>query len=80
MRSSKGSVGYDLFSAEEMWAKPYRCELIKMDISIKIPKHKYGRTVFSSGLAFKKFINVGGGVIDSNYKRGSWCVTFQSFS
>lgn len=42
-----------------------------MDISIKIPKHKYGRTVFSSGLAFKKFINVGGGVIDSNYKRGS---------
>lgn len=79
MRSSKGFVGYDLFSAEEMWGKPYRCELIKMDISIKISKHKYGRTVSSSGLAFKKFINVGG-VIDSNYKRGSWCVTFHSFS
>ena len=34
-----------------------------MDISIKISKHKYGRTVSSSGLAFKKFINVGGPLI-----------------
>ena len=42
-----------------------------MGISIKIPKHKYGRTASSSVLAFKNFINVEGGVIDSNYNRGS---------
>ena len=51
-----------------MEVKPYWCEQIKTDISVKIEKHTYGKIPPRSVLALKHSINVGGGVIDSEYR------------
>ncbi|GFH24609.1 dUTPase domain-containing protein [Haematococcus lacustris] len=43
-------------------------ELVKTDISIKLPRGTYGRVAPRSGLAVKKFIDTGAGVIDEDYR------------
>jgi dUTP pyrophosphatase len=42
--------------------------LVKTGISMAIPMGNYGRIAPRSGLAWKNFINVGAGVIDSDYR------------
>ena len=56
--------------------KPYWCELIKTDMPVKIPKHTYGRILPGSVLALKHLINVGGGVIDSEYRGNIGVILF----
>ena len=42
--------------------------LISTGLSIALPPHTYGRIAPRSGLASKNFIDVGAGVIDSDYR------------
>lgn len=67
-RSTEGSVGYDLFSAEDKTIKAYGKALLKTDLSIAIPEGYYGRIAPRSSLGWKHHIDVGGGVIDQDYR------------
>ena len=42
--------------------------LVKTGLAISMPPGCYGRIAPRSGLAIKKFIDVGAGVIDSDYR------------
>ena len=67
-RKSTDAAGYDLFAAYEYTVEPYGKELIDTDIAVAIPKDCYGRIAPRSGLAVKHSIDVGAGVIDSDYR------------
>jgi dUTP pyrophosphatase len=43
-------------------------ELISTGIAVQIPPGSYGRIAPRSGLAYKHFIDVGAGVVDSDYR------------
>lgn len=53
--------------------------MVMTDIQIEIPEGCYGRIAPRSGLAHKHFIDVGAGVIDSDY-RGNVGVIIFNFS
>ena len=79
MRSTEGAAGYDL-SAAQTAVVPARGKcLVKTSLAMAIPKGCYGRVAPQSGLALKKFIDVGAGVIDSDY-RGELGVILFNFS
>ena len=63
-RGSDGSAGYDLYSAEDVLVVTKA--LVATDIAMKVPGGTYGRIAPRSSLA-NKMIDVGGGVIDSDY-------------
>ena len=67
-RVMEGAVGYDLASAEETVVPAKGKAVVKTGISIATPEGCYGRIAPRSGLAIKKYIDVGTGVIDSDYR------------
>ena len=67
-RRTKDAVGYDIASAEETVVPAKGKTVVKMGISIAVPNGCYGRLAPISGLAVKKYINVGAGVIDADYR------------
>ena len=75
-RASQFSAGLDLCSAYNYNVAPMSRLLIKTDLQIKIPKGHYGRIAPRSGLALKNFIDVGAGVIDSDYTGNVGVVLF----
>jgi len=76
---SKFAAGCDLYSAHDMIV-PSRGKLcVPTDIQVEIPYGYYGRVAPRSGLAAKHFIDVGAGVIDSDY-RGNVQVLLFNFS
>ena len=68
IRGSDRAAGCDLFSAEDSIVSPKSRKLIKTDIIVIIQDGYYGRIAPRSGLAVKNFIDVGAGVIDSDYR------------
>lgn len=68
VRSTEGSVGYDIFSAEDKIVMSRGKSLISTDISLIIPSGHYGRLASRSSLSWKQHIDVGGGVIDQDYR------------
>ena len=78
-KSSPFDAGYDLFSYGQQCIKANRSELIGTKIRMRIPTGFYGRIASRSGLAVKNNIEVGAGVIDSNY-RGEIFVLLRNFS
>ena len=66
-RATPGSAGYDLCSAENTIIKAGTRKIVKTDLSIAVPERHYGRVAPRSGLAFKKGIDIGAGVIDADY-------------
>ena len=67
----KGSIysaGFDIYSSETNTVKSKGKLLVKTGISMSIPNGYYGRIAPRSGLACKKFIDVGAGVVDSDYR------------
>lgn len=50
--------------------------LVKTDIQIALPDGCYGRIAPRSGLAHKKFIDVGAGVIDQDYRGNVGVILF----
>lgn len=68
-RATDFAAGYDLYSAQSITLIPPReRSLIKTNIAIKIPNGYYGRIAPRSGLALKNGIDIGGGVVDSDYR------------
>ena len=67
-RGSPFSAGYDLSSAEDMVIKANDKGIVKTDLSIACPEGTYARIAPRSGLAVKKFIDVGAGVVDADYR------------
>ena len=78
-KASPYDAGYDLFSYEHKSIKANSSELLGTKIRMRIPTGYYGRIASRSGLAAKNNIEVGAGVIDSNY-RGEIFVLLRNFS
>ncbi|KAK8794313.1 deoxyuridine 5 -triphosphate nucleotidohydrolase [Blastocystis sp. subtype 4] len=68
VRGSPYSAGYDLFSAADIVIPAHQKALVPTDLSVAIPHNCYGRIAPRSGLALKKFIDVGAGVVDCDYR------------
>ena len=66
-RASPGSVGYDLYSIEDMHILPYQRGIVCTGIAVTIPMGVYGRIAPRSGLAVKHGVQTGAGVIDPDY-------------
>ncbi|EFO90512.1 CRE-DUT-1 protein [Caenorhabditis remanei] len=65
---SEFAAGADLYSAEDV-VVPAKSKLcVSTGIHMKLPLGYYGRVAPRSGLAAKHFIDVGAGVIDSDYR------------
>lgn len=67
-RGSEYAAGLDLSSAEHLCIPPRSRALVKTDLSIACPPGTYARIAPRSGLAYKKGIDVGAGVIDADYR------------
>lgn len=68
VRAKPGDAGLDLFSAETCTVPARGRRLVHTDIAVSIPVGCYGRVAPRSGLSIKKSIDIGGGVIDSEYR------------
>ena len=66
-RASPGSVGYDLYSIEDMHILPYQRGIVCTGIAATIPMGVYGRIAPRSGLAVKHGVQTGAGVVDPDY-------------
>ena len=69
-RGSSGAAGYDLSAAASVTVPSRGRLLVPTDLSLAVPLGTYGRIAPRSGLALKSGIDVGAGVVDSDY-RGS---------
>lgn len=67
-RGSPESAGFDLASAERTVIKAGCRGIVKTDLSIACPPGTYARIAPRSGLAVKKFIDTGAGVVDADYR------------
>ncbi|XP_030841499.1 probable deoxyuridine 5'-triphosphate nucleotidohydrolase [Strongylocentrotus purpuratus] len=79
VRGSDHAAGFDLFSNKDMVVPAKDKASVPTDLQIALPKGCYGRIAPRSGLALKKFIDVGAGVIDRDY-RGEVFVLLFNFS
>ena len=66
-RSTPGSAGVDLHSADGYVVLPGHRVVVSTGISIKLPDECYGRIAPRSGLAVKHGLDVLAGVIDADY-------------
>lgn len=78
-KGSKYAAGFDLYAAVDMEVNPRSQVLVPLDLSLAIPHGYYGRIAPRSGLALKNCIDVGAGVVDSDY-RGPLNVLLFNFS
>ena len=79
VRSSEGAAGYDLSAAHPAVVPAHGKCLVKTGLAMAIPNGCYGRIAPRSGLALKKFIDIGASVIDADY-RGEVGVILFNFS
>jgi len=75
-RGSAGAAGYDLSSAVSVTVPARGKGIVATDLAIKVPEGTYGRVAPRSGLAWKNFIDVGAGVIDSDYRGNVGVILF----
>jgi len=75
-RESAGAAGYDISSAYSYVVKARGKELIKTDIAIMLPPGTMGKLTSRSGLSWKNGIEVGAGLIDSDYRAGIGVVLY----
>jgi dUTP pyrophosphatase len=68
VRATEGSAGYDLYSVEDVTIQPGERCLVSTGIRITVPRGTYGRIAPRSGLAVRNGIDIGAGVIDSDYQ------------
>ena len=67
-RGTEGAAGYDLAAAQAAVVPAHGKCLVKIGLAMDLPPSCYDRIAPRSGLALKKFIDVGAGVIDSDYR------------
>ena len=68
VRGTAGSAGYDLAAAQAAVVPAHGNCLVKTGLAMALPPDCYGRIAPRSGLALKKFIDVGACVVDSDYR------------
>lgn len=66
-RTSPGSVGYDLYSMEEIVLPPLERAFISTGVCASLPHGVYGRIAPRSGLTLKHGIQTGAGIIDPDF-------------
>ena len=76
VRGSRYAAGFDLFSAEFKEILPRCHAVVNTDIGVILPRGTYGRVAPRSGLAVKKFVGVGAGVVDFDYRGNVGVVLF----
>ena len=67
-RSTEGAAGYDLCASQRCTIPAGGKGLVPRGLSISFPAGLYARIAPRSGLALKKFIDVGAGVVDADYR------------
>jgi dUTP pyrophosphatase len=67
-RGSAQSAGLDLYSAYDTTVPARGRSLISTGLKIQLPPGSYGRIAPRSGLALRHHIDIGGGVIDEDYR------------
>lgn len=75
-RGSPQAAGLDLHAAHPSIVPGHGKVLVKTDLAVMIPNGWYGRVAPRSGLALKNFIDVGAGVVDSDYRGNLGVVLF----
>lgn len=68
VRGSLGAAGYDITSTEFHTIPPGHRVVVGTGIAIEVPEGTYGRVAPRSGLAVKDGLQVGAGVVDSDYR------------
>lgn len=76
VKGSEQAAGFDLRAAYDYVVPSKGKELVKTDLQVEIPEGCYGRVAPRSGLAVKNFIDVGAGVVDSDYRGNVGVVLF----
>jgi deoxyuridine 5'-triphosphate nucleotidohydrolase len=76
VRGSPLAAGFDLAAAYDLVVPAGGKAIAKTDLAMKIPTTCYGRIAPRSGLAWKKHIDVGAGVIDADYRGNVGVVLF----
>jgi dUTP pyrophosphatase len=66
-RATDGSAGLDISACEDKIIHSDNWDAVDTGIAISIPKDCYAKIAPRSGLAFKHGIDVGAGIIDSDY-------------
>ena len=66
-RGSSEAAGYDMCSMDSVTIPPFGRTLVRTGIACTVPNGTYGQLAPRSGLAVKKGIHVGAGVIDRDY-------------
>ena len=67
-KGSTGAAGFDLYALVDTVICSNGRNLVKTGISLQIPNDCYARVAPRSGLTYKHGIDVGAGVIDSDYR------------
>ena len=67
-RSTDGAARYELCASQDCTIPVGGKGLVKTGLSISFPTSLYAKIAPRSGLALKKFIDVGAGVVDSDYR------------
>ena len=67
-RSTNGAARYDLCASQDCTIPAGSKGLVKTGLSISFPTGLYAKIAPRSGLALKKFIDVGVGVVDADYR------------
>ena len=62
------AVSYDLAATQAAVVLAHGKCLVKIGLAMALPPGCYGRVAPRSGLTFKKFIDVGAGIIDADYR------------
>ena len=68
VRGTSGAAGYDLSAAQAAVVPAHGKCSVKISLKMALPTGCYGRIAPRSGLAIKKFIDIGAGVIDADYR------------
>ena len=68
VRGTPEAAGYDPTEAQSAVVAAHIKYLAKIGLTIAIPHGCYGRITLPSGLSLKRFIDVGAGVIDVDYR------------
>ena len=66
-KESRMAAGHDLYAMEEVLIPAIGQTLVDTGLAVGLPQGTYARIAPQSGLANKKRMNVGGGVIDADY-------------
>jgi len=73
IRAYPSAAGYDLISCDaDKSIEPWKREIFCTGIAVALPKNTYGRIAPKSGLALKHGIDVMAGVVDNDFRGGSY--------